>query len=131
MASTEDNHSRSLQSLWRLSLFYPNLERVIANVQSRRLVDPVYICVECTVVHESQPAMAAHCRIHIHFTWHGKGECEAYQTGIIGASDLLQKCVDWLYSAANISESRRHWVCSSYYTNSRSDTQVGSRTYCF
>ncbi len=61
----DDNHSNSSQSLWRLSLFYPYLESVIADVQSSVLVDPVYICVECSEVHRNQQTMAAHCRSHI------------------------------------------------------------------
>uniref|UniRef100_A0A0D9WPX8 Uncharacterized protein n=1 Tax=Leersia perrieri TaxID=77586 RepID=A0A0D9WPX8_9ORYZ len=103
MNSTEDNHS---------SLFYPNLERIVLTVQSRTLVDPVYICVECTAVHKNQHAMASHCRIHIHSDDMAKGTCTRFaaipmntnfnssgskplasQTGIIGASDLLQKCL--------------------------------------
>uniref|UniRef100_A0A0E0LB61 Uncharacterized protein n=1 Tax=Oryza punctata TaxID=4537 RepID=A0A0E0LB61_ORYPU len=73
MASTEDNHSNSSQSLWRLSLFYPYLASVIADVQSSVLVDPVYICVECSVVHRNQQTMAAHCKSHIRSDGMAKG----------------------------------------------------------
>uniref|UniRef100_A0A0D9WPX9 Uncharacterized protein n=1 Tax=Leersia perrieri TaxID=77586 RepID=A0A0D9WPX9_9ORYZ len=104
MDSTEDNHSRFSQSLWRLSLFYPNLERVILNVQSRTIVDPV---------HKNQHAMAAHFRIHIHSDGMAKGTVrhikynpdhsfslikpQASQMGIIGVSDLLQNCLSLGY----------------------------------
>ncbi|KAL5199671.1 hypothetical protein ABZP36_020874 [Zizania latifolia] len=69
----EVDYWKSTQSYARLTLFYPYLARVIASVQSKVLVEPVYICVECSLVHHNQQAMAAHCKRHIRADGMAKG----------------------------------------------------------
>ncbi|KAG8075832.1 hypothetical protein GUJ93_ZPchr0006g41302 [Zizania palustris] len=69
----EVDYWKSAQSYARLTLFYPYLAQVIASVQSVVLVDPVYICVECSLVHHNQQAMAAHCKMHIRADGMAKG----------------------------------------------------------